>query len=122
MIVSGVNQLGEHDRALRSLLYPEQCLVMCGPKHAIAKTSHQSALQDPMIHTLDVGKAGSGQLIRSTLQEIRPSIVITLLYPTYPSWEDGVNQNHVTDGVECHCQVTCIPYLQVDVGDTTRWQ
>ena len=24
--------------------------------------------------------------------------------------------------VECHCQTTGVPYLQVDVADTTRWQ
>ena len=49
VIVSGPNQLGEHDTALRSLLYPEQCLVTGGPKHAVAIASHPSAFQDPMI-------------------------------------------------------------------------
>ena len=38
-----------------------------------------------------------------------------------PSWDDGLNHNDVIDEVECHCHVTGVPYLQVDVADTTRW-
>ena len=33
-----------------------------------------------------------------------------------------MNHNDVIDEVECHCQVTGVAYLQVDVADTTRWQ
>ena len=33
-----------------------------------------------------------------------------------------LNHNDVVDEVECHCHVTGVPYLQVDVADTTRWQ
>ena len=40
---------------------------------------------------------------------------------SYPSWGDGLNHNDVIDEVECHGHVTGIPYLQVDVADTTRW-
>ena len=69
-----------------------------------------------MIHCLDIGEAGAGQwdanLIRSTLQEISPSIVIIAVL--YPSWDDGLKHNDV--------KVTGVPYLQVDVADTTRWQ
>ena len=98
--------------------------MTCGPKHAVAITSHPSAFQDPMIHCLDIGEAGTGHwdasLIRPTLQEISPSLVIIAV--SYPSWDDGLNHNDVIDEVECHCQVTGDPYLQVDVADATRWQ
>ena len=69
-----------------------------------------------------MGQAGSGDArwIRSALQEISPSIVIIAV--SYPSRADGLNHNDVIDEVECHCQVTGIPYLQVDVADATRWQ
>ena len=74
-----------------------------------------------MIHTLDIGEASSGdwkaKLVRPTLQEISPGIVIIAV--SYPYWEDGLNSNDVLDEVERHCQVTGIPYLQVDVADTT---
>ena len=33
-----------------------------------------------------------------------------------------MNHNDVIDEVECHCHVTGVPYLQVAVADTTRWQ
>ena len=33
-----------------------------------------------------------------------------------------MNHSDAIDEVECHCQVTGVPYLQVDVADTTRWQ
>ena len=54
------------------------------------------------------------------MQENSPSLIIIAV--SYPSWDDGLNHNDVTDEVECHCQVTGVPYLQVDVADTTRWQ
>ena len=77
-----------------------------------------------MIHCLDIGEAGSGHwdvsLIRSTLQEISPSLLIIAV--SYSSWDDGLNHNDVIDQVECHCHVTGVPYLQVDVADTTTWQ
>ena len=77
-----------------------------------------------MIHCLDIGEAGSGHwdvsLIRSTLQEIRPSLTIVAV--SYPSCDDGLNHKDVIDEVECHCRATGVPYLQVDVADTTRWQ
>ena len=96
--------------------------MTCGPKHVAAITSHPSAFQDPMIHCLDIGEAGSGNasLIRSTLQEISPSLIIIAV--SYPPWEDGLNHNDVIHEVECHFHVTGVPYLQVDVADTTRWQ
>ena len=76
-----------------------------------------------MVHCLDIGEAGIGQwnasLIRSTSQEISPSIIIITV--SYPSWDDGLNHNDVVDEVESHCQVTGVPYLHVDVADTTRW-
>ena len=109
---------------LEPLFCPEQYCVTCGPKHAVAITSHLSAFQDPMIHCLDIGEAGAGRwdasLIRSTLQEISPSLIIIAV--SYPSWDDALHHNDVIDEVECHCQVTGVPYLQVDVADTTRWQ
>ena len=87
VVVNGLNQLGEHDRALRTLFFPEQCCVTCGPEHAVAITSHPSTFQDPMIHCLDIGEAETGHwdasLIRSTLQEISPSIIIFAV--SYPS-------------------------------------
>ena len=122
-VLQGLNLLGEHDKALRTLFFPEQCCVTCGPKHVVAITRHQSAFQDPMIHCMDIGEAGSGHwdasFVRSTLQEISPSLVIIAV--SYPSWDHGLNHNDVIDEVECHCHVTGVPYLQVDVADTTRW-
>ena len=124
VVVNGLNQLGEHDKALRTLFFPEQCCVTCGPKHVVAITSHPSAFQDPMIHCLDIGGAGTGDwdasLARSTLPEISPSLIIIAV--SYPSWDDGWNHNDVVDEVECQCHVTGVRYLQVDVADTTRWQ
>ena len=121
-VLQGLNLLGEHDKALRTLFFPEQCCVTCGPKHVVAITSHPSAFQDPMIHCLDIGEAGSGHwdasTVRSTLQEISPSLIIIAV--SYPSWDDGLNHNDVIDEVNCHCHVTGVPYLQVDVADTTR--
>ena len=80
VVANGLNQLGDHDKALRTLFFPEQCCVTCGPKHFVAITSHPSAFQDPMIHCLNIGEAGSGQweasLVRSTLQESSPSLII----------------------------------------------
>ena len=62
-------------------------------------------------------------LIRSTFQQISPSIIIIIIIAVpYPSWDDGLNHNGVLDEVECHCQVTAAACLQVDVADTTRWQ
>ena len=49
-VLQGLNLSGEHDKALRTLFFPEQCCVSCGPKHVVAITSHPSAFQDPMIH------------------------------------------------------------------------
>ena len=122
-VLQGLNLLGEHDKALRTLFFPEQCCVTCGPKHIVAITSHPSAFQDPMIHCMDIGEAGSGHwyasTVRSTLQEISPSLIIIAV--SYPSWDDGLNHNDVIDEVGCHCHVTGVPYLQVDVADTTRW-
>ena len=40
-VLQGLNLLGEHDKALRTLFFPEQC---CGPKHVVAITSHPSAI------------------------------------------------------------------------------
>ena len=113
VVIDGLSQLGEHDRALRTLFFPEQCCVTCGPKHAVAITLHPSAFQDPMIHW-------DASLIRSTLQEISPSLIIIAV--SYSSSDDGLHHNDVLDEVECHCHVTGVPYLQVDVADTTRWQ
>ena len=80
VVVNGLNQLGEHDKALRTLFFPEQCCVTCGPRHVVAITSHPSAFKDPMIHCMGIGEAGSGHwdasLIKSTLQEISPSLII----------------------------------------------
>ena len=45
-----------------------------------------------------------------------PSLIITAM--SYPSRDDGVNDNDVIDEVECHCHVTGVPYLQVDVADS----
>ena len=122
--INGLSQLGEHDRALRTLFFPEQCWVTCGPEHAVAITLHPSAFQDPMIHCLDIGEAraghGDASLIRTTLQEISPSLISIAV--SYASWDDRWNQNDVIDEVECHCQATGVPYLQVDVADTTSWQ
>ena len=122
-VLQGLDLSGEHDKALRTLFLPEQCCVTCGPKHVVATTSHPSAFQDPMIHCMDIGEAGSGHwdasFVRSTLHEISPSLIIIAV--SYPSWEDGLNHNHVIDEVECHCHVTGVPYLQVDVADTSRW-
>ena len=42
-IVNGINQLRDHDKPLKSLLFPERGLVTCGPKHAVAITWHPSA-------------------------------------------------------------------------------
>ena len=110
-------------KALRTLFFPEQCCVTCGPKHVVAITSHPSAFQGPMIHCMDIGEAGSGHwdasFVRSTLQELSPSLIIIAV--SYPSWDEGLNHNYVIDEVECHCHVTGVPYLQVDVADTTRW-
>ena len=108
VVVNGLNQLGKHDK---------QCCVTCGPKHVVAITLHPSAFHDPMIHSLDIREAGSGNwdasLIRSTLQKISPSL--TIIAVSYPSWDS-------IDEVECQCHVTGVPYLQVDVADTTRKQ
>ena len=60
VVANGLSQLGEHDRAFRTLFFSEPCHVTCGPTHAVAITSHPSAFQDPMIHCLDIGEAGSG--------------------------------------------------------------
>ena len=85
VVLNGRNQLGEQDMALRTLFFPEQCCVTCGPKHAVAITSHPSAFQDPTIHCLDIGEAGTGHwdasLIRSTLQEISPSYHHCIVIP-----------------------------------------
>ena len=120
---AAINLLGEHGKALRTLFFPEQCCVTCGPKHVVAITSHPSAFQDPMIHCVDIGEAGAGHwdasTTRSTLQEISPSLIIIAV--SYPSWDDGLNHNDVIDEVNCHCHVTGVPYLQVDVADTTTW-
>ena len=93
--------------------------MTCGPKHVVAITSHPSAFQDPMIYCLDIGEAGSGHwdasTVRSTLQEISPSLIIIAV--SYPSWDDGLDHNDVIDEVNCHCHVTGVPYLQVDVAD-----
>ena len=122
-VLQGLNLLGEHDKALRTLFFPEQCCVTCGPKHVVAITSHPSAFQDPMIHCIDIGEAGSGHwdasTVRSTLQEISPSLIIIAV--SYPSWDDGLHHNDAIDEVSSHCYVTGVPYLQVDVADTTRW-
>ena len=122
-VLQGLNLLGEHDKALRTLFFPEQCCVTCGPKHVVAIASHPSAFQDPMIHCMDIGEAGSGHWdassVRSTLQEISPSLIIIAV--SYPSWDDGLNHNDAIDEVSSHCYVTGVPYLQVDVADTTRW-
>ena len=76
-----------------------------------------------MIHCMDIREAGSGHwdasFVRSTLQEINPSLIIIAV--SYPSWDDGLNHNDVIDELECHCHVAGVPYLQVDVADTTRW-
>ena len=76
-----------------------------------------------MIHCMDIGEAGSGHwdasTVRSTLQEISPSLIIIAV--SYPSWDDGLNHNDAIDEVSSHCHVTGVPYLQVDVADTTRW-
>ena len=122
-VLQGLNLLGEHDKALRTLFFPEQCCVTCGPKHVVAITSHPSAFQDPMIHCMDIGEAGSrhwdASTVRSTLQEISPSLIIIAV--SYPSWDDGLNHNDAIDEISSHCYVTGVPYLQVDVADTTRW-
>ena len=92
-VLQGLNLLGEHDKALRTLFFPEQCCVTCGPKHVVAITSHPSAFQDPMIHCKDIGEAGSGHwdasTVRSTLQEISPSLIIIAV--SYRSCDDGLN-------------------------------
>ena len=94
-VLQGLNLLGEHDKALRTLFFPEQCCVTCGPKHVVAIASHPSAFQDPMIHCMDIGEAGSGHWdassVRSTLQEISPSLIIIAI--SYSSWDDGLNHN-----------------------------
>ena len=122
-VLQGLNLLGEHDKALRTLFFPKQCCVTCGPKHVVAITSHPSAFQDPMIHCMDIGEAGSGHWdassVRSTLQEISPSLIIIAV--SHPSLDDGLNHNAVIDEVGCHSHVTGVPYLQVDVADATRW-
>ena len=90
-VLQGLNLLGEHDKALRTLFFHEQCCVTCGPKHVVAITSHPSAFQDPMIHCMDIGEAGSGHwdasFVRSTLQEISPSLIIIAV--SYPSWDES---------------------------------
>ena len=52
-VLQGLSLLGEHDKALRTLFFPEQCCVTRGPKHVVAITSHPSAFQDPMTHCMD---------------------------------------------------------------------
>ena len=123
VVINGLNQLGEHDKALRTLFFPEQCCVTCGPNHVVAITSHPCAFQDPMIHCMDIGEAvwtlGCNSCkIYSTGDQSQPYHHCS----RYPSWDDGLNRNDVIDEVECHCHVTGVPYLQVDVADTTRWQ
>ena len=118
-MLQGLSLLGEHDKALRTLFFPEHCCVTCGPKHVVAITSHPPAFQDPMIHCMDIGEAASGHwdasTVRSTLQEISPSLIIIAV--SYPSWDDGLNHNDAIDEVSSHCYVTGVPYLQVDVAD-----
>ena len=47
--------------------------------------------------------------------------LLPLLHPTLHG-RMVLHHNDVIDEVECHCQVTGIPDLHVDVADTTRWQ
>ena len=96
--------------------------LVCGPEHVVAITSHPSALQDPMIHCMDIGEAGFGgcQFCKIYLTGDPPSLIIIAV--SYPSWDHSLNHYDVIDEVECHCHVTGVPYLQVDVADTTRWQ
>ena len=122
-VLQGLNLLGEHDKALRTVFFPEQCCATCGPIYIKAITSHPSAFQDPMIHCMDIGEAGSGHweasTVKSTLYEISPSLIITKV--SYPSWDDGLNLNDGVDEVGCHYHAIGVPYLQVDVADRTRW-
>ena len=55
-VLQGLNLLGERDKALRTLFFPEQCCVTCGPKHVVAITSHPSAFQETSERQeLDIG-------------------------------------------------------------------
>ena len=61
-----------------------------------------------MIHCMDIGEAGSGHcdasFVRSTLQEISPSLIIIAV--SYPSWDDGLKDTgNAIDEVECHRHV-----------------
>ena len=118
--------VGESHNGLSPML---QCLIIVKRWHVAASAARAKppvlsiALRvgHTMLNPLPPDSGHSDAiLIRSTLQEMSPSIIITAV--SYPSWDDGLNHNDVIDEIECPCQVTAVPYLQVDVADTTRWQ
>ena len=59
-ITKGINQLRDHDKALRRLLEVSNLGTTVGPKHIVIFTSEPKHFQDPMCHTIDVGVDAKG--------------------------------------------------------------
>ena len=124
-LLQGLNLLGEHDKALRTLFSLSSAAAVLRDLWTKTCSGHNVAsicIQGPddPLHGHRRGRIWTlGCTVRSTLQEISPSLIIIAV--SYPSWDDGLNHNDVIDEVGCHCHVAGVPYLQVDVADTTRW-
>ena len=120
----GLQNLHDHDVALQSLCFPERALVTVGPKRAVIFTSSPTAFQEDIFYPIDVGEEARGNWTpngaRQELQRVNPSLVIVAI--KYKDPEEGLNHEGLIDEVVSHCETSGVPYLIVDVRDTTRWQ
>ena len=114
----------DHKIGSKTFSFPERALVTVGPKHAVIFTSSPTAFQEDIFYPIDVGEEARGDWTpngaRQELQRVNPSLVIVAI--KYKDPEEGLNHEGLIDEVVSHCETSGVPYLIVDVRDTTRWQ
>ena len=123
VITRGIQELRDHDQALRNLLTLNAITSLPKNPHIVVFTCTPAAFQDPMIRCVDIGAGAKGSWTpngaKKVLQEVSPSLVVIAV--SYPEWEDGLNHSELIDEVVSHCYLASTVYVMLDKADTTRW-
>ena len=107
LITTGITQLRDHDKALKSLLSISNLGTIVGPKHIVVFTSEPHSFQDPMVHCSNVGTIAAGRWTpngaRKELQDLGSSLVVVAI--KYNDHNEGLNHSDLLDEVISHCEL-----------------
>ena len=113
LVTKGINQLRDHDMALKHLLNVACIGTTIGPKHVLIFTNDTKHFQESMFQCIDVGADATGDWTpngaRKEMQAIGPSIIVVAI--RYKDPIDGFNHSDLIDEVISRCELSGASYL-----------